>query len=101
MGDGTNPLQYRTARAAAIAGRPDVLITEYRGIRLFLNNGDRTFTEVTRFAGLDSVHWATAASFIDFDRDGWLDLVVVHYVDYDPSQRCTGSSARIDFCHPN
>jgi hypothetical protein len=82
-------------------GKPDVLITEYRGIRLFINNGDRTFTEVTRFAGLDSVHWATSASFIDFDRDGWLDLVVVHYVDYDPGQRCTGSSARLDFCHPN
>jgi hypothetical protein len=82
-------------------GYPDVLITEYRGLRLFLNNGNRTFTEVTRQAGLDSVHWATSASFVDYDRDGWLDLVVVHYVDYDPRQRCTGSSAREDFCHPS
>ena len=82
-------------------GKPDVLITEYRGIRLFLNNGNRTFTEVTRLSGLDSIHWATAASFVDFDRDGWLDLVVVHYVDYDPGQRCNGAGARIDFCHPS
>jgi hypothetical protein len=82
-------------------GRPDVLLTEYRGIRLFLNNGNCTFTEVTREAGLDSLHWATSASFLDYDRDGWLDLVVVHYVDYDASLHCTGSGARPDFCHPN
>ena len=44
-------------------GRPDVLLTGYPGIRLFLNKGDGTFTEVTREAGLDSVHWATSASF--------------------------------------
>src|SRR5262245_30621303 len=44
-------------------GWPDVLLTGYRGVRLFLNNGNGTFTEVTKAAGLDSVHWATSASF--------------------------------------
>jgi hypothetical protein len=81
-------------------GWADVVVTGYRGVRLFLNNGNRTFTEATKSAGLDDIFWATSASFIDFDRDGWLDLVVVHYVDYDPSQKCTGTSARTDFCHP-
>src|SRR5207247_256159 len=32
--------------------------------------------------------------------DGWLDLVVVNYVDYDPGQRCNGSGLKPDFCHP-
>src|SRR5262249_33279351 len=31
----------------------------------------------------------------------WLDLVVVTYVDYDPSRACVGPSGRADFCHPN
>jgi hypothetical protein len=81
-------------------GRPDVVVTEYRGVRLFLNQGGGKFTEATAAAGLATVHWATSASFIDFDRDGWLDLVVAQYVDYDPSQHCGGTGARPDFCHP-
>ena len=82
-------------------GWPDVLLTEYRGVRLFLNDGQRRFTESTKSSGLDSPHWATSASFIDFNRDGWLDLVVVHYLELDPSQECSGVGARRDFCHPN
>jgi hypothetical protein len=81
-------------------GLPDVVLTEYRAIRLFLNNGNGTFTEVTTPAGLGTVHWATSASFLDFDRDGWLDLVVVHYADFDPSQHCAGTGGRPDFCSP-
>lgn len=81
-------------------GRPDVVLTEYRGIRLFLNNGNGTFTEATKPAGLATVNWATSASFVDYDRDGWLDLVVVQYLDYDPSQVCLGARGRPDFCHP-
>ena len=33
-------------------GRPDVLVTQYGGVKLFLNNGDGTFNDVTREAGL-------------------------------------------------
>ncbi len=81
-------------------GWPDVLLTSFRGVRLFLNTGQRRFVEVTKEAGLASLHWATAASFVDFDRDGWLDLVIVHYVEYDPTHVCRGASARQDYCHP-
>ena len=82
-------------------GWADVVVTEHRGVRLFLNNRNRTFTDVTRPAGMDDdVHWATAASFFDYDRDGWLDLVVVHYVEFDPAQICPGTAGRPDFCHP-
>jgi hypothetical protein len=65
-----------------------------------VNSGKRAFTEVTREAGLDSVHWATSASFVDVDRDGWLDFVVVNYVAH-AAHQCTGSGARQDYCHPS
>src|SRR5262249_22921888 len=67
-------------------GKPDVLVTEYRGVRLFLNNGDGTFTDATTAAGLSNPLWATSAAFLDFDRDGRLDLIVANYVAYDPSR---------------
>ena len=72
-------------------GWPDVLITQYGGVKLFLNNGDGTFTDVTKKAGLDVPGWPTSAAFFDYDRDGWLDLVIVRYVDYDPAWPCGGA----------
>jgi hypothetical protein len=82
-------------------GRPDVVITQYRGVRLFRNDGGGKFTDVTKEAGLDNPHWGTSAAFFDYDRDGWLDLVVVNYVDYDPSWHCAGAGGKPDFCNPN
>jgi hypothetical protein len=83
-------------------GWPDVCLTGYGGTRLFLNNGGNgTFTEVTREAGFDSPLWGSSAAFVDYDRDGWLDLVVVNYVDYDPSVRCTNAAGRADYCFPS
>lgn len=81
-------------------GRPDVLVTLYTGLRLFLNNGSGTFTDVTAQSGLANPLWGTAAAFFDFDRDGWLDLVVVNYVDYDPVPVCGGPPGDPDYCHP-
>src|SRR5262249_35696203 len=81
-------------------GFPDVLLTQYGGIRLFLNNGNGTFKDVTREAGLEDLLWGTSAAFLDYDRDGLLDLVVVHYVDYDPSRSCTAQGGRRDYCGP-
>jgi hypothetical protein len=82
-------------------GRPDVVLTEYGATRLFLNLGGGKFREVTREAGLDNPRWAAPASFIDFDRDGWLDLVVGNYVDYDPTHVCKDVHGRQDFCAPS
>jgi hypothetical protein len=80
-------------------GRPDVLVTQYGGVRLFLNQGGR-FQDVTREAGLSNPTWGTSAAFVDYDRDGWLDLVVVNYVDYDPTWHCTGPRGEKDYCAP-
>ena len=45
---------------------------------LLLNNGDNTFTSITKSAGLDYVHNTFQGVFVDIDNDSWLDLVVVH-----------------------
>jgi hypothetical protein len=54
--------------------------------RLFHNNGNGTFTDVTRKAGLYQEHgrWGAGCSFLDYDRDGHLDLFVCNYVKLDP-----------------
>jgi len=89
-------------------GLPDLVLTEYGGVRLFLNQGHGKFIEATSEAGLSQpsqaggyLPWATSASFIDYDRDGWLDLVVTFYVAYDPSRTCTGRDGKPDYCGPN
>ena len=63
-------------------GWPDLLVTCFGGVVLYRNNGDGTFTDATKEAGLgnDSL-WATGAAFGDYDKDGWVDLFVAHYVD--------------------
>ncbi|MGH9396378.1 MAG: CRTAC1 family protein [Terriglobia bacterium] len=64
-------------------GWPDLLVTCFGGVVLYRNNGDGTFTDVTKQAGLGSdSSWATGATFGDYDRDGWTDLFVSHYVDF-------------------
>jgi hypothetical protein len=80
-------------------GRPDVLVTQYGGLKLFHNEGG-VFRDITKQAGLDSVLWGTSAAFFDYDRDGWLDLVVVNYVDYDPSRPCSTGRGQRDYCGP-
>jgi hypothetical protein len=63
-------------------GWPDLLVTCFGGVVLYRNNGDGTFTDVTKQAGLSGdSEWATGAAFGDYDNDGWTDLFVSHYVD--------------------
>ena len=81
-------------------GRPDVLVTQYGGLKLFVNAGGGKFTDVGRAAGVESVLWGTSATLADYDRDGWLDLVVVNYVAYDPTVLCYDRQGRRDYCHP-
>ena len=64
-------------------GWPDLVVTCFDGgVVLYRNNGDGTFTDVTKQAGLDKdKKWATGAAFGDYDKDGWVDLIVTHYAD--------------------
>ncbi len=81
-------------------GLPDLLVTEYGAVRLFQNLSGGRFRETTREAGLDNPRWAVPASFIDYDRDGWLDIVVGNYLDYDPTHICHDVHGEQDFCAP-
>src|SRR5262249_30469344 len=68
-------------------GRDDLLVTYWGGNRLYHNDGDGRFTDVTRAAGLESPRrrWNTGCAFLDYDRDGRLDLFVGNYIDFDPA----------------
>ena len=68
-------------------GWVDLFITFWGHNVLLHNNGDGTFTDVTKKVGLwnDKVRWGTGCAFVDYDRDGKLDLFVSEYVDFDPN----------------
>ncbi|MGA3035117.1 MAG: CRTAC1 family protein [Terracidiphilus sp.] len=64
-------------------GYPDMYVTGYGRAILYRNNGDGTFTDVTAKAGVaDEGQWSTSAAWVDFDKDGWLDLVVLNYLQW-------------------
>jgi hypothetical protein len=64
----------------------DDLFCSYWGHNiLWHNNGDGTFTDVTKKAGLgeERVRWGTGSTFLDYDRDGFLDIFVSNYIELD------------------
>ncbi len=63
-------------------GHDDLFLTYYGKNALYRNNGDGTFTEVTEKAGLGQAEerFSTGCTFLDYDRDGFLDLFVSRYV---------------------
>jgi len=52
---------------------------------LFHNNGDGTFTDVSKKAGIynQRVRWTSGSTWLDYDRDGWLDLFVANFMEFD------------------
>jgi len=69
-------------------GNVDLFIGQW-GHNVFLHNmGNGTFRDETRERGLDrpGSRWSTGCAFIDYDRDGWLDLVVANYIDFNAQE---------------
>jgi len=85
-------------------GYPDLFVTGYGRAILYHNNRNGTFTDVTAKAGVaDEGGWSTSAGWFDYDKDGWLDLVVTNYIEWTPKnnsycgERKSGYRA---YCHP-
>jgi hypothetical protein len=68
-------------------GHDDLYVTYWGQNRLYRNNGDGTFEDATKRAGLvqSRTRWGAGCAFLDYDRDGRLDLVAANYIDLDLS----------------
>src|SRR5205823_5845211 len=77
-------------------GWDDLFCTFWGHNILFHNNGNGTFSDVTAKAGLAQAHgrWGTGSNFLDYDRDGNLDLFVCNFVKLDPDKPPSIEEAR-------
>ena len=105
-------------------GCVDLYLTNLGPNQLWRNNCDGTFTDVTKKSGTAGPPplavqnsggispksgakadpaWSVSAAFVDYDRDGWLDLFVGFYLQYsiDSNTPCFSPSGRPDYCSPN
>ncbi len=66
-------------------GNPDLLVTYYGHNTLYRNLGNGKFADFTGKAGLPTtgVRWGSGCAFLDYDRDGYLDIFIANYVDLD------------------
>ncbi len=103
---GINANQYGLGVAAADVdndGWVDLLLTNFGTNQLFHNNGDGTFTDVSSSSGIRSEPGvAVSAAFLDYDRDGWLDLYVGYNVNYTlkNDRKCPNAAGARDYCPP-
>ena len=84
-------------------GFDDIFVTALGQSHLFRNNGNGTFTDVTRAAGLWGPNeFSTSATWVDYDRDGKLDLVVANYVQWSVQTDifCTLDGSKKSYCTP-
>lgn len=71
-------------------GFDDLFVSYWGDCALWRNNGNGTFTDVAAKAGVTTNpgngqrRWNTGCAFVDYDKDGHLDLVVANYIDFDP-----------------
>jgi len=85
-------------------GFEDIYVTGYGGNTLYHNNGNGTFTDVTKSAGVAGGGWSASAGFFDYDNDGKLDLFVTRYVNWTfKTNRYCGEKqpGYRAYCHPD
>jgi enediyne biosynthesis protein E4 len=81
-------------------GHPDLLVTYYGHNALYRNLGNGKFDDETARAGLPvtGTRWGSGCTFVDYDRDGYLDIFIANYVDFDlASAPRPGSSRNCDW----
>jgi enediyne biosynthesis protein E4 len=84
-------------------GYDDLFVTAFGQSHLFRNNGDGTFTNVTKAAGLWGPNeFSSSAAWVDYDHDGYLDLIVANYVQWSPESDiyCTLDGKTKSYCTP-
>ena len=85
-------------------GYPDIYVTGYQRAILYHNNGSGRFTDVTAKAGVaDESGWSTSAAWLDYDHDGYLDLVVLNYIEWSANNNLWCGEHRPgyrSYCHP-
>jgi len=84
-------------------GFDDIFVTALGQSHLFHNNGNGTFTDVTKSGGMWGPNeFSTSAAWVDYDRDGKLDLVVANYVQWSEQTDlyCTLDGAHKSYCTP-
>jgi enediyne biosynthesis protein E4 len=84
-------------------GYDDLFLTTMGQSHLFHNNGNGTFTDVTQKAGLmGAKEFSTSAAWVDYDKDGKLDLIVANYVQWslDDDLYCTLDGKSKSYCTP-
>jgi hypothetical protein len=84
-------------------GHDDLFVTAYGQNHLFHNNGNGTFTDVTKQAGLWGIdEFSTSAAWVDYNRDGHLDLLVANYVAWTPAidLYCSMDGKGKSYCTP-
>lgn len=84
-------------------GYDDLFISALGQNHLFHNNGNGAFTDVTKAAGLWGPNeFSTSTAWVDYDRDGKLDLIVANYVQWSPATDlyCTLDGAHKSYCTP-
>jgi hypothetical protein len=82
-------------------GFEDLFVTCWGKNVLYRNNGDGTFTDVSERAGVagSGDRWGAGCCFLDYDRDGHLDLFVANYVNFDPAKAPRPGDA--EYCRYN
>jgi hypothetical protein len=81
-------------------GYDDLFVTYYGKNRLYHNNGNGTFTEMAERAGVAGAdgRWNSGCAFLDYDRDGKVDLFVANYVDLGPNFSNVPQPGTGEFC---
>ena len=83
-------------------GRDDVFVTTVDGGRLFHNAGNGRFSDVTVQAAIRNADFTVSAAWLDYDRDGLIDLFIGNYVRWSPAAEvvCAENGVR-GYCGPN
>lgn len=84
-------------------GWVDLFVTNFGPGQLFRNLGGERFIDVSHALGIENDReFGVSAAFVDYDRDGWLDLYVANNVDYDLDDRteCPNMAGSRDYCPP-